>query len=263
MVKRLFLNDTFLLIIISVNALIIFLQGFFSVNRSFIGRSLEITDHIFTVLFIVEAIIKLQHFGTKGYFKDAWNLFDFALVMIALPSLIMLVTPLDMVSLDFLLTLRILRVFKFFRVLKFIPNIENLLSGLFRAIQSSVLIVFAFLIFNFIFAILSFSFFSEIAPEHFSNPLLAFYSTFKIFTVEGWYEIPDLIAERTESISMAIFARIYFVLLLFGGGIFGLSLVNSIFVESMMSDNNDELLDKIHELNEKINQLIQSHGTKK
>ncbi len=255
MFKKVFLNDVFLLIIISFNALIIFLQGFFSVTSS-TGQILEMTDHIFTTLFIVEAIVKIQSFGAKGYFKDTWNIFDFSLVMIALPSLVMVFIPLEMVTLDFLLTLRILRVFKFFRVLKFIPNIENLLSGLFRAVQSSVLIIFAFLIFNFIFAILSFSFFSEVAPEHFSNPMISFYSTFKIFTVEGWYEIPDLIAERTESASIAIFARIYFVLLLFGGGIFGLSLINSIFVESMMSDNNDEVLERINELENKIDALL-------
>jgi voltage-gated sodium channel len=254
MFKKVFLNDVFLLIIISFNALIIFLQGFFSVSSS-TGQMLEMTDHIFTTLFIVEAIVKIQSFGVKGYFKYTWNVFDFSLVLIALPSLVVLFTPLEMVSLDFLLTLRILRVFKFFRVLKFIPNIENLLSGLLRAIQSSVLIIFAFIIFNFIFAILSFSFFSEVAPEHFSNPMISFYSTFKIFTVEGWYEIPDLIAERSDSLGLAVFARIYFVLLLFGGGIFGLSLINSIFVESMMSDNNDEVIDKLNKLEIKIDSL--------
>jgi voltage-gated sodium channel len=255
MIKRLFLNDKFLLIIISINALIIFLQGFFSL-LSPAGKTLEIADHFFTIIFIAEALIKLNTWGVKGYFKEGWNIFDFSLVLIALPSLVVFFTPLEMISLDFLLTLRILRVFKFFRVLKFIPNIENLLSGLSRAIQSSILIIFAFIIFNFIFAILSFSFFSEVAPEHFSNPMISFYSTFKIFTVEGWYEIPDLIAERTESIGLAVFARIYFVLLLFGGGIFGLSLINSIFVESMMSDNNDEVLNRINELENKIDKIL-------
>lgn len=255
MFKRLFLNDIFLMIIISVNALIIFLQGFFSVISP-VGQLLEMLDHVFTALFILEALVKIQSFGTKGYFKDSWNVFDFSLVLIALPSLVVLFTPMEMVSLDFILTLRILRVFKFFRVLKFIPNIENLLSGIFRAIKSSVLIIFAFLIFNFIFAILSFSFFAEIAPEHFANPLISFYTTFKVFTIEGWYEIPDLIAERTESVGLAVFARIYFVLLLFGGGIFGLSLINSIFVESMMSDNNDEVLERMDQLENKIDEVL-------
>lgn len=255
MLKRLFLNDKFLLIIISLNALIIFLQGFFSVISP-AGKMLEIADHSFTLIFILEVLIKLNTWGVKGYFKEGWNIFDFSLVLIALPSLVVLFTPLEMISLDFLLTLRILRVFKFFRVLKFVPNLEQLIVGVLRALKSSVLIIFAFFIFNFIFAILSFSFFSQVAPEHFENPLIAFYTTFKIFTIEGWYEIPDLIAERTENIGLVVFVKIYFVLLLFGGGIFGLSLINSIFVESMMSDNNDEVLKKLTYLEEKINDLI-------
>ncbi len=234
--------------------MIIFLQGFFSVTSS-MGQMLEMTDHIFTTLFIIEAIIKIQSFGAKGYFKDTWNVFDLSLVLIALPSLVMLFTPLEMVPLDFLLTLRILRVFKFFRVLKFIPNIDSLLKGVFRAIKSSIFILITFLIFNFIFAILSFSFFSEIAPEYFSNPLQSFYSTFKIFTIEGWYEIPDLISDRSNSISFEIFTKIYFIVLLFGGGIFGLSLINSIFVDNMMSDNNNDLLNRLKSIENKLDNL--------
>lgn len=255
MLKKLILNDIFILILISLNALIIFLQGFLKESNTF-GYTLQTIDYLITIIFIIEIGVKIKTSSLKGYFKDGWNIFDFSLVLIALPSLITIVTPLQIVSLDFLLTLRILRVFKFFRVLKFIPNIENLLSGLLRAIKSSVLIIITFIIFNFIFAILSFSFFSDIAPEHFSNPLISFYSTFKIFTVEGWYEIPDLIAERTNRIEIAIFARLYFVMLLFGGGIFGLSLINSIFVDSMMSDNNDELLEKMNQLENKMDEIL-------
>jgi voltage-gated sodium channel len=255
MLRRLFLNDIFLLIIISLNALIIFLQGFFSMHSS-AGKTLEVADHVFTFIFIIEALIKLHTWGVKGYFKEGWNIFDFSLVLIALPSLVLFFTPVEMISLDFLLTLRILRVFKFFRVLKFVPNVEQLILGVIRAVKSSVLIIFAFFIFNFIFAVLSFSFFAEEVPEHFENPLIAFYSTFKVFTIEGWYEIPDLIAERTESVGFAVFARVYFVLLLFGGGIFGLSLINSIFVDSMMSDNNDEVLERMNDIEKKIDEIL-------
>ena len=143
-------------------------------------------------------------------------------------------------------------------MIKFVPNVDNLMLGILRAIRSSVFILLAFLVFNFIFAILSFSFFSHAAPEYFSNPLISFYTTFKVFTIEGWYEIPDLIAERTDSAGLAVFARIYFVCLLFGGGIFGLSLINSIFVDSMMSDNNNELEKKIESLEQKIDTLIKN-----
>jgi voltage-gated sodium channel len=85
--------------------------------------------------------------------------------------------------------------------------------------------------------------------------MLSFYTTFKIFTIEGWYEIPDLIAERMNNIWLAFGVKVYFVFLLFGGGIFGLSLINSIFVDSMMSDNNDELIHKLEKIQEKLDQM--------
>jgi voltage-gated sodium channel len=44
---------------------------------------------------------------------------------------------------------------------------------------------------------------------------------------------------------------------LFFGGIFGLSLVNSIFVDTMISDNNVPLEEKIEELEKKIDRLLE------
>ena len=54
---------------------------------------------------------------------------------------------------------------------------------------------------------------------------------------------------------MAVFARIYFSLLLFFGGIIGMSLVNSIFVDAMAADNNDEVLDRLIQLEKKIDDM--------
>ena len=54
---------------------------------------------------------------------------------------------------------------------------------------------------------------------------------------------------------MAVFARIYFSILLFMGGIIGMSLVNSIFVDAMAADNNDEVLEKLSQLERKLDQI--------
>ena len=42
---------------------------------------------------------------------------------------------------------------------------------------------------------------------------------------------------------------------MFLGGVIGLSLINSIFVDAMAEDNNDEVLEKLRRLEEKIDQL--------
>jgi len=44
---------------------------------------------------------------------------------------------------------------------------------------------------------------------------------------------------------------------MFFGGIIGISLVNSIFVDSMTEDNNDEVLEKLKQIEEKLDQLNQ------
>lgn len=254
MPTRLFLNDRFILLLISLNAAVIFLLGF-QREPTPLGSALEAADHLLTVLFLVEALVKIAHLRARAYFRDGWNVFDFSLVMLALPSLLVWVLGAHMVALNFLLIFRVLRVFKFFRVLRFVPDFDRLVRGITRAARSSVIILMAFFVFNFIVAILSYSFYGDIAPELFGDPLIAFYSTFKVFTVEGWYEIPDAIAERTGS-TVAFFTRVYFVGLLFGGGVFGLSLINSIFVDNMMSDNTNALEKQVERLEAKVDELL-------
>lgn len=50
---------------------------------------------------------------------------------------------------------------------------------------------------------------------------------------------------------------VFFIFVLLSGGIFGLSIVNSIFVDAMISDNNDYLEKKVNEMDEKLNKLIE------
>lgn len=45
---------------------------------------------------------------------------------------------------------------------------------------------------------------------------------------------------------------------MFMGGIIGMSLVNSIFVDAMAEDNNDEVLRKLECIEKQLNELTQS-----
>ena len=60
---------------------------------------------------------------------------------------------------------------------------------------------------------------------------------------------------------MAVFARIYFSLLLFLGGIIGMSLVNSIFVDAMAADNNDEVLEKLEQIEKKLDKIERGNNS--
>jgi voltage-gated sodium channel len=73
--------------------------------------------------------------------------------------------------------------------------------------------------------------------------------------VEGWYEIPDSIVQDGSPV-FTFFTRMYFVCILFTGGVIGLSLVNSIFVDTMVSDNTADLEKQVASLQEKIDLLL-------
>ena len=251
--KKLFLNSNFILALIIINAVTIFTGGFDLDPKTLF--LINILDSTITVLFVIELIVKLTHFKFKQFFASSWNVFDLILIVISVPSLVVFIFNLNFADLGFLLMLRILRVFKTIRFFKFIPDIEDLMKGIGRALKTSVFVFIVFFLYIFIVGLFSFYLFRHASPEYFSDPLTALYSTFKIFTVDGWYVIPEEIASGNPAIPQFLI-YIYFVFILLTGGVFGLSLVNSIFVEAMMSDNNDDLEEKVDILNAKIDQLI-------
>ncbi|MBR5711592.1 MAG: hypothetical protein IKX40_12625, partial [Thermoguttaceae bacterium] len=51
--------------------------------------------------------------------------------------------------------------------------------------------------------------------------------------------------------------KLFFSVLLFLGGIIGMSFINSIIIDAMASDNNDEMLARLKELETKINLLLE------
>jgi voltage-gated sodium channel len=253
-IKQIFLNEVFILNLILFNALLIFFIQGFNVTEN-LKYYIAHLDHAFTILFVIELIIKVKHYSLSTYVESRWNIFDGFLILLAIPSLFVWFLGAD-ADFDYILVLRVTRIFKFFRFIKFFPNINILIERIQRALRASVIVLIGFLIYNFIVAILSCFFYRQLAPEYFGNPLTSFYTIFRIFTVEGWYEIPDIISARSSN-AISFLTKLYFTVILLTGGIFGLSLVNSIFVDAMVSDNNDALEKKVNELQKKIDLLLE------
>ena len=243
---KIFLNDKFILKIIVINAIILFLMSFEKILKDY--YILHYLDLIISLIFVIEMFYKIKVFSWEKYISDSWNKLDFFINILVMPSFIMFFV--SDVNFLFLTILRLGRVFKFLKFFKYIPNIDHLMRGIKRALKSSIFVIIAFFIYMFIIAILSCFLYKDILPSHFQDPLVSLYSIFKIFTIEGWFEIPDLIAKKT-SIEIAFFSKLYFIFLLLTGGVCGLSLINAIFVDELVADNNDELekkIDKVLEL---------------
>lgn len=243
-----------MLILVVINTITIFFSGYSKNTGSFFWA-----DSFFTLLFLTEALVKISSYGWKEYWHDNWNKFDFIITLIAIPSLINIFVETG-VTTNVLLSLRSLRIFKSFRLLKFIPNINGLLKGIGLAMKASLIVTIAFAVFLLILSILSSTLFGKVAPELFGDPGVSIFTIFRLFTGDGWSEIPTEIAENSSEFIGRI-VRAIFAVLFFLGGILGLSLVNSIFVDAMAGDNNDEVLKKLEKLEKKIDDINSRTGS--
>lgn len=253
MITRFFMTERNMMIAIIMNAVII-CWWYFPGYRGNI--TLDIVDHLFILFFVVEAIIKMRHLGTKAYFEQGWNRFDFTIVALSLPSFLTHIIPVPDTSL--LLILRLFRIVRLVRFVRFIPNLGKIMEGLGRALKASVFVLAALFFLNFLLAILTCHFFSNVAPDYFGDPLTSAYYIFQLFTIEGWNQIPqDIIQVLPENQLLVWITRFYFGSVVLIGGIFGMSLANAVFVDEMTIDNNLELERKIDDLNAQIMELKQ------
>lgn len=243
------LSEQVVMCVILLNSLIIFI-GSFGVKSPWLIH----LDTICSLFFIGEMYLKMRVDGVSGYWKNGWNRLDGTLVILSFPSLLTSFIPASDIS--YILIFRLLRAFRFFRMIHFFPGATQLGKNFLKALKESASLFVGYTIVILIFALFSTSLFGNIAPEYFGNPMDSIYSIFKLFTIEGWYEIPDMVSESYGYWGVVL-TRLYFVFLLILGGVIGLSLINSVFVDAMVSDNNDELSKKINEIERKLDILLE------
>lgn len=101
-----------------------------------IDLAVQIINYIFSVIFILEAIIKIVALGFE-YFKDSWNIFDFLIVIATIISTILeLATNMNGARATVVRAFRVARVFRIIKrakVLKiivdtFIVSLPSLLN---------------------------------------------------------------------------------------------------------------------------------------
>lgn len=192
-------------------------------------------DVAFTIFFIIEMIVKIRCLG-KSFFKDKECVFDLLIVVVSSIPLF------GLFSLDWIQVMRLTRIFKSLRLFELIPNYKKLLINFRLVIRSCIGILDG-----------------NIVPEYFGNPLESIYSVFRLFSIEGWYDIPNAISERSSYV-MGYLSKFFLSGIVLVFGIFGMGFVSSMFIDEVTSDNNDEVLQRLSKL-EEILKKIQENGT--
>jgi len=248
--KKILLNEKLLLAIVILNVVVIFIQ-----ECGVDHMALSLVDIVCTLIFIAEMVVKHREYGMKGYWRDRWNALDGIVTILSIPALLAYLIP-EIASINAIIIFRALRVFKLFRTARRFPNLTEIWSGFKLALRQSAGFLLGYFIVIVVIAMFNSALFGKVAPEYFDTPLDAIYSVFQLFTVEGWYEIPNAVVGDLSPVWTHII-RFYFCLLLIGGGIIGMSLINSIFVDALAADNNDDVKAKLDVLEQKLDRLLE------
>ena len=112
-------RDT-LVALVLLNALILGLETSANLMAAW-GETLLALDHALLTIFVVEITLKLIASG-RHYFRDAWNVFEFIVVALAL---IPASGPLAV--------LRALRVLRVLRLIALVPSMRKVVNGLLAA----------------------------------------------------------------------------------------------------------------------------------
>lgn len=245
-----YFRDNLVMPIVALNAIVLTIHEFYDPSQIWFW-----IDYVCVLFFAVEIAYKYRIYKREGKWQSVWDIFDLVIVVLSLPILLMPFLPIP--DLSGIMVLRLGRFFRLFRLMRFVPDSHRLIEGISRALKASVGVFLALVLFNLIMGLIAALIFGHAAPEEFGDPAIAFYTMFKVFTVEGWYEIPDslLALETFQADGWQVFIRAFFGILVVSGGILGFSLVNAVFVDEMVMDNNAGVEERIDHLTEEVRQL--------
>ncbi|GHG75803.1 hypothetical protein GCM10010919_30400 [Alishewanella longhuensis] len=131
-------------------------------------------DKLILTVFVVEIVLRI-YAHRLSFFKDAWSLFDFIVVAIALVP----------ASGPFAV-LRALRVLRVLRVLTFVPSMKKIVGALVQSLNGMLSIAMVLGLVYYVSAVMATKLFGEAFPEWFGSLGATLYTLFQVMTLESW-----------------------------------------------------------------------------
>ena len=163
----------FIITLIVINAIILGLQTSTEMMAQ-AGELLLRADQLILAVFVIEILIKLYAQG-GGFFRRAWNNFDFIVVGIALVP-----------ASGPLAVLRALRILRVLRMISMVPRLRFVVEALLHAVPGISSIALLMLLLFYVFAVMATSLFGGEFPEWFGSVGASMYTLFQIMTLESW-----------------------------------------------------------------------------
>jgi voltage-gated sodium channel len=167
---------TFIMALIILNAITLALETSPTVMAS-IGPVLNVFDRIVLAIFVIELTLKLIVYRWD-FFRSGWNLFDSAIVTIAL---IPATGPLTV--------LRALRVLRVLRLVSLLPQMRRVVEALGHALPGMASIGMLMGVMFFVGAVIATQLFGASHPAYFGTLGDSLFTLFAVMTLEGWADI--------------------------------------------------------------------------
>lgn len=162
-----------ILSLILINAVLLGMETSAALMAQY-GTLLHSLDRLLLGIFVAELLLRIYAYR-MSFFKDAWNLFDFAVVAIAL---IPASGPLAV--------LRSLRVLRVLRVLSMVPSMKRVVSALLGSLPGLASIAMVLLLIYYVFAVIATKLFGAAFAEWFGSIGRSLYTLFQVMTLESW-----------------------------------------------------------------------------
>jgi len=212
---------------------------------------LHFLDQIILAIFTVEALIKILAEGNRplNYFKNPWNVFDFAIVAACL------LEPFLQLGGAFLPVLRLLRILRVLRLITAIPKLQLLVTCLLKSLPSMFYVSILLFLLFYVYGAMAVFLFGENDPIHFRNLQTSILSLFRVVTLEDWtdvmyinmygsdaygYSVDDLAKWNPLCSQSPLGAAVFFVSFVLIGTMIVLNLVIGVIMNSM-DESNEEI----------------------
>ena len=162
-----------LIALILLNALVLGLETSQTLMAQW-GDWLQMADQAILAVFVIEIALRLL-VHRLAYFKDAWNVFDFVVVAIALVP-----------ASGPLAVLRALRVLRVLRLITLVPSMKRVVGGLLSALPGLGSVSMIIGIIFYVAAVIATQLFALQFPALFGDLGRTAFTLFQVMTLEGW-----------------------------------------------------------------------------
>ena len=218
--------------VIIANAIVLGLETFPAVMASY-GEQLIIANEVCYGIFVVELVLRFASYGKRpqDFFRSGWNIFDLIVIGgVWIPGVRENAT-----------LLRLLRLGRIARLLRFLPDARVLISTVVRSIPPLGGIVVLTVLILFIYGMIGWTLFGQALPESWGTVTRAMLTLFILLTLENF---PTYLE---EALTVTPWATVYFVSYVLVAAFVIFNLLIGIIISSMESAREREALREAQE----------------